>query len=356
MEKYTPYSELKIFHHTECIEKFIKGERPAPIYVRIKPTNVCNQRCYYCGYADDIVFKERKLDHREFIPWDIMKSTLCDMKELGVKAVTFSGGGDPLCYPYILETLRMVNDLSIDYSMITNGQALRGDVAEYLTNAKWIRVSLDASKSDTYEKIRRITTFDNVICNIEEFAHKKSENCTLGINCVVSNENADEIFDICNLVKKLGVDNIKLSPIMVKSEMKEYHDEIKTNVITQINEAKGKLENDGFSVVDRYSSEIERIEDNYEKEYCKCHIQNFFTVIAADCKVYRCHSRAYMKVGELGDLTKNSFKEVWYSQDTINKINSFNPQKECKFRCAFDARNKLLDDFINIDSNHVNFI
>lgn len=153
MEKYTPYSELKIFHHTECIDKFLRRERVAPIYVRIKPTNVCNQKCYYCGYANDRVFDDRSVDSRESIPWEIMKNTLYEMKEIGVKAVTFSGGGEPLCYPYINETLQIVEDLGIDYSIITNGQALKGETAERLRKAKWVRISFDSAKKETYEGI-----------------------------------------------------------------------------------------------------------------------------------------------------------------------------------------------------------
>ena len=51
MEKYTSYSDLKIFHHMDCIKDFLKGKRVPPIYLRIKPTNICNQKCYYCAYG-----------------------------------------------------------------------------------------------------------------------------------------------------------------------------------------------------------------------------------------------------------------------------------------------------------------
>jgi radical SAM protein with 4Fe4S-binding SPASM domain len=355
MSKYTPYSELKIFHHIDNMNQFLKGERPAPIYLRIKPTNICNQKCFYCGYADDKVFDGRKVQHKESIPWSIMKKTISDMKEIGVKAVTFSGGGEPLCYPYILETLRMVMEENIDYSMITNGQALQGEAAKLLQKAKWVRISFDSANKDTYEGIRRVNTFDQILANIANFANAKMETCTLGINCVVTQNNANEIFDICKLVKELGADNIKLSPIMIKTEEESYHNAIKDSVMGQIKEAKIKLEDETFHIVDKYSNDA-AIEDDYRKEYSKCHIQNFFAVIAADSKVYRCHQRAYMEVGELGDLTKQSFKEIWYSQETIDKVNDFNPQNDCCFRCVFDERNKLLDDFINIDRNHVNFI
>lgn len=355
MEKYTPYSELKIFHHTDRISDFLRGERVAPVYVRIKPTNVCNQRCFYCAYADDSLFDGRKVDIRESIPWNIMKKTLYDFSEIKVKAVTFSGGGEPLCYHSIIDTLALVQKLGIDYSMITNGQALEGEAVSYLKNAKWVRVSFDSSKSVTYEGIRQVNTHNKVINNIENFAHVKNPNCTLGINCVITKNNADEIFEICSLVKKLGVDNIKLSPIAVKENTRSYHDKIRNMVVDQINLAKKELEDSEFRVVDKYTCDLE-VSDSYKKEYEKCFIQNFFAVIAADSKVYRCHQRAYTKSGELGDLTKMSFKDLWFSSDVVDKVRKFEPQKECCFRCAFDERNLLLNDFVNIDNNHINFI
>jgi MoaA/NifB/PqqE/SkfB family radical SAM enzyme len=345
-----------MFYHTDRVDKFIKGERPAPIYIRIKPTNICNQKCFYCVYADEKVIDGRKVDHRECIPWDIMENTLREIKEVGVKAVTFSGGGDPLCYPRILDTLRMVESLNIDCSMITNGQALKDEAAEYLKKAKWVRISLDSATKDTYEGIRGVNTFNQVLDNIENFANIKDDTCTLGINCVVTQNNAHEIYDICKLVKNLGVNNIKLSPISIKEEKESYHDSIKGVVMEQIEEAKNKLEDEKFRIVDKYSNDT-GLKNFYEKGYSKCHIQNFVTVIAADSKVYMCHQRAYTKVGELGDLSKNSFKEIWYAKETIDKVNKFDPNKECGcFRCSFDERNQLLEDFVNIDENHINFV
>lgn len=355
MEKYTPYSELKIFHHTDCVNAFLKGKRTAPIYIRIKPTNVCNQSCFYCAYANDSLFDGRMVDKRESIPWEIMERTLYDLADMKVKAVTFSGGGDPLCYHSIIPTLALIKKLEIDYSMITNAQALEGEVVDYLKDAKWVRVSFDSSEAEIYEGIRGVHTYKKVVNNIEKFASIKSKDCTLGINCVITKNNADKIFEICELVKKLGVDNIKLSPIAVKEDTKDYHDKIKDGVIEQINLAKEKLESDRFRVVDKYTCDLD-LPNSYRKEYQKCYIQNFFTVIAADSKVYRCHQRAYTKAGELGDLTKMSFKELWFSEEVNKRINIFEPQKECGFRCAFDERNMLLNDFVNIDYNHVNFI
>lgn len=355
MQKYSPYSELKIFHHVDRIEGLINDKRVAPIYIRIKPTNVCNQNCFYCGYANDSLYDGRKVDKRESIPWDIMERTLIELAEMGVKAVTFSGGGEPLCYHSIEKTLALTKELGIDYSMITNGQALEGEIIEYLKDAKWLRVSFDSYQEDTYNRVRGVLTHSKVVKNIENFAKKKSENCTLGINCVITKQNAAEIYDICKLVKDAGADNIKLSPIMVKEDGAAYHGAIKNIVMEQIERAKEQLEDNRFRIVDKYTNDLS-MDENFKKSYHRCVIQELFAVIAADSKVYRCHQRAYTKAGEIGDLTENTFKDIWYSEETRKRLQEYDAYKECQFRCAFDERNALLNDFLQVDKNHINFI
>ncbi len=76
MEKATPYSNLKVFAHAKVLGKIAEGEQVAPIYIRIKPTNHCNHKCYYCCYADsslglfDSVNKLYPLSRTNFLtPW-----------------------------------------------------------------------------------------------------------------------------------------------------------------------------------------------------------------------------------------------------------------------------------------------
>ncbi len=355
MNKYSPYSELKIFHHTDRIEGLLNRQRVAPVYVRIKPTNVCNQNCFFCGYANDSVYDGRKVDNRESIPWERMERTLQELAEMKVKAVTLSGGGEPLCYHSIDKMLAAIKHLGFDYSIITNGQALEGEIVRDLKDAKWVRVSFDSCRAETYENIRRVSTHSIVVRNIENFAKVKNENCTLGINCVITNQNSHEIYDICRLVKDIGADNIKLSPVAVKEKEADYHKQIQDSVTEQIERAKQQLEDGTFRIVDKYTNDL-AMSNEYRKQYHYCVIQELFTVIAADSKVYRCHQKAYTKSGEIGDLAKQTFHEIWYSQETADHVRKFDACEECGFRCAFDERNLLLNDFLDIDSNHVNFI
>ena len=185
-----PYSNLKIFGHLDELHKVKKGERIAPIYVRIKPTNRCNQNCYYCHYKNPYLELDQYRPADE-IPREKMLEIISDFKETGVKAVTFSGGGEPLLYPYIEEIMEAVLQAGIDLSIITNGTLLTGRKAEILSQAKWVRISQESGCAETYSRIRGVgeSAFQKLCENIKNFSELKNPNCELGINFVIGPEN-----------------------------------------------------------------------------------------------------------------------------------------------------------------------
>lgn len=147
----TPYSQLKIFHHKELLERLENGQRCNPLYIRIKPTNVCNHNCYYCHYKNPYLTLD-EYDPKDMIPREKMMEIISDLETMGVKAVTFSGGGEPLCYPYIEEAMERILAAGIDLSIITNGSMLKGKKAELLAKAKWVRISIDSIDAAIMQK------------------------------------------------------------------------------------------------------------------------------------------------------------------------------------------------------------
>ena len=356
MEKATPYSNLKIFAHAQALNEIGEGKRIAPIYIRIKPTNYCNHHCYYCSYADSELGLRDSVNRQDQIPWEKMQEIISDMEDIGVKAVTFSGGGEPLVYPYIVQAMRTVLDAGIDLSVITNGQLLKEERAEVLANAKWVRISFDSANAHTYSKVRQLPlkAFDEVCDNIYQFSKQKQENCELGINFVVNHENADQVYDMAKMVRELGANHIKYAARVTK-DLFAYHEPFKQGVIEQIHRAKEELQTKHFRVIDKYEGDFDSALV-FHRCYGQCYINRIFTVIAADSKVYFCHDKAYVTDGVVGDLSKQSFKELWFSEETVKRYQEFNPQKECNHHCVYDDRNELLNVFYSLDRNHINFI
>lgn len=356
MEKATPYSNLKIFAHAQALEDIGAGKRVAPIYVRIKPTNYCNHRCYYCSYADSELGLRDSVGHQDQISWGKMQEVISDLSAMGVKAVTFSGGGEPLVYPYIVEAMRMVLDAKIDLSIITNGQLLNGERAEVLAGAKWVRISFDSADAQTYAETRGVSldAFSEVCDNIRHFAAIKNAGCELGVNFVINHKNARQAYQMAELVKGLGVNHIKYTA-RVTRDLFAYHEPFREEAVRQIHSAADSLEGDGFRVINKYESDFDSALV-FQRCYEKCYVSRIFTVIAADSRVYFCHDKAYVSDGVVGDLKGRSFQELWFSEEVRKRYEAFDARKECCHHCVYDDRNELLNTYFSLDKNHINFI
>ena len=351
----TPYSQLKIFHHKELLSRLENLQRCNPLYIRIKPINICNHNCYYCHYKNPYLTLD-EYNPNDMIPREKMLEIVNDMKEMGVKAVTFSGGGEPLVYPYIEETMDRVLQAGIDLSIITNGSMLQGKKAELLAKAKWVRISIDSIDEGNYAKIRGIgcDALPQLLENIAAFANIKDETCELGINFVIGKENYMEIEKVAESMKALGVNHVKFAPLF-NNNTEDYHKNIKDGVIAKLEELSQRLNDEKFRIIDLYTSDF----DNYEvfrRTYSKCPIKEFVCVIAANSKVYYCHDKAYLSDGCVCDLSGQSFQEGWNSEDVTQKFKEFDAMKVCMQHCVYDSRNELINSYLNMDLNHVNFV
>lgn len=352
----TAYSDLKIFRHPKKLEALRRKEVTAPLYIRIKPTNRCNHRCYYCSYADKELSLREKVNLHDSIPWEKLREVINDLGEMKVKAVTFSGGGEPLVYPHIVEAMKLVLDNKINLSVITNGQNLSSEIAEVLTKAHWVRISMDSCDATTYSEIRRIPEKNFIIVsdNIKIFAQKKLPDCELGINYVINHENANSIYQMAKYVKELGVNHIKYTARITRN-LHSYHDKFKASAIEQIQRASHDFSTGSFKVINKYEDDFVLCAV-FNRNYSKCPIMQIITVIGADSKVYLCHDKAYVPGGELGDLKNQTFKNLWFSEETKNRFESFDAQKECQHHCVYDQRNIMINSYLSLKEQHINFI
>ena len=147
------YSKLKIFHYKEKLDSLSKeGDTILPpIHIRIKPTNICNHNCYYCAYKVDNLQLGKDMVTKNYIPKNKMFEIIDNCKEMGVKAITFSGGGEPFFYKYFLETIKKVISSNIKFASLTNGSKLEGEIAELFAKyGTWIRISIDGYDNKSY--------------------------------------------------------------------------------------------------------------------------------------------------------------------------------------------------------------
>lgn len=354
------YGGMKIFLHPEKIKNLLIGKVTAPIYVRFKPTNKCNHNCFFCSYDPkngDIEVRDLMIDRSAEMVTEKALEILTDFKKMDVKSITFSGGGEPLIHPGITAMLEKVQNDGIDYSIITNGQKLKGRAAEILTNANWVRVSSDACSEEAMKKIRGLSReeFRELTNNLYNFGKNKDLGCEFGINYVVHHKNADIVYKSVRHFKNLGANHIKITPRWI-TNFEEYHAPTKDSVLEQIARAREDFQEEGgFQVHDTYSGDFFGV-SVAKRNTSRCYWAQINPVVGADLNVYMCHDKAYASSGILGSLKNQSFKDLWFSEEAAKIFQAFNPIEKCQHHCANDKKNIMIQEVLDCCGPDVNFV
>ena len=352
------YTKMKIFHYKEKIDSLPSSvdEILPPVHIRIKPTNICNHRCSYCAYRDDNLQLGQDMVIKDQIPREKMLEIIDDIDEMGVKAVTFSGGGDPFCYPHLLDVAKKLSQSSIKFSALTNGALLKGEVAEvFAKNAKWLRISMDGWDDKSYMDYRGVQDgeYTKIINNIRDFKSFGGD-CYLGVSIIVNKDNVGHIYELINVLKDCGVNSVKIAPCIVSNssvENNEYHEPIFSKVKKEIKKSITDFGDDKFEIFDSYHTQL----DSFEKKYSWCPYLQILPIIGADLNIYPCQDKAYnLKDGLVGSIKDESFKDFWSADK--NKFFKINPSKVCNHHCVANCKNELLLEYLNADKEHLGFV
>jgi len=329
----------KILKHSRRIKEFFDTGNSKPITVELDMTNICNHNCPYCfGYFNR---KENLKTISKEEAFDIIDQ----LKEIGVLAITFTGGGDPLVNKDTISAMEYAKSKGIDVALITNGLALTEEVSRRaLKITTWIRISVDADSPEIYKKTHGMDeqAWNIMIENVEMLCKLKKElnsECTIGagyLTMPVTN-NKEKMLRFVKLFKKIGVDYSQFRPIMPRwDEAKLIKiDNSEDNIKKTLSES-----TDEYDVL--YSKpkyDLMKLSSENWRPYSTCLGVNFTTTIAADKKVYVCcHHRGVEKYC-LGDLSKEKFADIWEKrQFFFDKIDF----KDCPYFCRNNPFNMLL--------------
>ncbi|MBU4590011.1 MAG: radical SAM protein [Candidatus Omnitrophica bacterium] len=345
------FSSDKILKHIDRVDAWLKGENPPPITVELDMTNVCNHRCPECS---GWYFRDRNGD---FLPLDMARDIVRQLAEAKVRGLIFTGGGEPLCHPDIIEIVRLAHGLKLDIGFITNGTLIDKRIAGVLLECcTWLRVSLDAASKKTFKKLHGLDgkAFDKIVDNILLLTKMKrslNSKATIGVGYLTSDHTKDEMHDMSVLCKRLGVDYLQFRPLQIHNNGKfEYHHaDIEEEIFRCLKES-----HDGYKVL--YSKhKYDMMKDkNYGRNYRKCFGHQFAAVIGADARMYVCcHMRGFGKYC-IGDLKKDRFKEIWGSRRRQGVVDNID-FRDCVPLCRDNTFNQILWN-IKEPREHINFL
>ena len=352
------YTPMKIFHFKDKVDSLPKEVETIepPLHIRLKPINGCNHRCRYCAYREDSLQLGKDMQISDSIPKEKMMEIVEDIIDMGVKGVTFSGGGEPLFYPHLVDVLKRLVDSPVRFATLTNGGLLKGEVAElFAMHGSWVRVSMDGWDNASYSRYRGVQDgeYDTILANMAAFK-KYGGPCKLGVSYIVDKENVGHIFDAAKNVRDMGVDSVKISPCIVENEgsaNNAYHAPFFDLAREQVDRVMKELAGPDFEVFDAYHL----LDERFDKEYTWCPYIQVLPVIGADQNVYSCQDKAYnLEEGLIGSIKEKSFKEFWF--DDKEKFFAINPSCHCNHHCVANAKNKLLLDYLDADQEHLGFV
>lgn len=368
-----PYSNLKVFHQHDRLEQLRRGEQIVPTQCQIILSDLCNHDCSFCsyrwsGYTSNELFAVGEMakfgtnNPNRMISHDKAIEILDDCAEMGVRAIQFTGGGEPTVHPQHREVFQHALDLGLDLAMVSNGAIFRKASAgvqstvDLLLRATWVRISLDAGTPETYSAIRRVppAIFPQVTGNIRSLVaakQKAGNGPVIGVGFVVTKENWREVVAATEMARDLGVDNIRISAVFQPDD-DAYFASFYDAAFEQCRIA-ASLATPSFRVFNRFAARLEDLHDK-NPDYSFCGYQQFNTYVGADLNVYRCCTTAYNRIGEIGSLKNQRFRELWESEQKRRAIGDFNAAG-CP-RCMFNTINKTILYAINDKPEHANFI
>jgi len=352
-----PYSVSKALCHGNRLAEMKAGGHPAPVHLQLIITNRCNHNCEFCAYRMEGYTSAQTFDERSELSTadavDIMRSA----SEFGVRAVQFTGGGEPTVHRGLPALLAAAQSLGLKAALVTNGQLLRDELQTAVLGCAWIRVSLDAGSDQTYQKIRRVRpgVFDQVLTHVRELTARRrltGAHVYVGLSFLVTEQSWQEIPIAVEIAESLGVDNLRFSAVFSPDDHAVYQG-FGDEAAALCRKVSGARLN-GLLVTDNFSDRLGDLRQG-APDYDRCHYQRLTTYIGADLNVYRCCLLAYNERGLLASLMGRTFESAWNDPATVASLAQLNP-REC-LRCQFNERNRSIGQLMEmIPDQHGDFI
>ena len=327
-------------------EKILRGEIPAPRMAIFHITYLCNHNCTGCEYA---IMNSK---YHRILTKDEVDNILDQLIKIGIKGLEFSGGGEPLMYPYIADAILKLHKNNISAGILTNGSKLNGGVLKNMVKyGSYIRVSLESGSREIFEKVKRTNgkDFDEILNNLKEAVKLKKElnsNVDISIKFTVGKENYRDMENAIKLAMDIGVDSIQFK--------------LYSNVDVSFRESDGvlkKIQEKLNELKEKYNDKITVLGDLMPiRSKVKCWLSPIHVTIDALGDIYVCPSyRQRTKTHCIGNMLKESFSDLWFSEKHKRVIENIKKEECDKYDCRFHFYNEFMEDIMK-DKGKINFI
>lgn len=342
-----------------------------PISINLDLTSACNFSCPHCVDSGII-------NTGEYLRLEDIKQTVAVLRLHGLLSVILVGGGEPTLHKDFEEIVSYIKSTGLELGIVTNGSKLEkvANVMKLLRTKDWVRISIDAAKEDTFNRLHRPkndVTLNQILHTAKEIK-EINPLVSLGYSFVIVwggmeingnelSQNVDEIAEAVRLAREYSFDYISFKPCLVRLEdsqkealldnvAQEREEEIVEQIRSNLQKAKG-IGDDNVKILESVNLQamINKKVNQIKKQPGKCHMQFFRTVVTPSgifhCPAFRGVEKAKIAGGD-GYISKSKFDESLKNMARL--IASFNAEEECKVvGCFYHHVNWWLTNFINSD-------
>ena len=120
-----------------------------PMHLQLYLTNKCQLNCTYCSCS--------KRDRELSISFPLLEEYIKELRQLGLRTVTVTGGGEPLLYDRFGDVVSLLRSYGLGIGLVTNGIAIKKHPKELFKEMDWIRISYDPNRKgipDLHEGVK----------------------------------------------------------------------------------------------------------------------------------------------------------------------------------------------------------
>jgi organic radical activating enzyme len=294
----------KLLRNGDRVKSWLETGKSIPILAEIAPTGYCNASeldCPWCSFKNSR--ESRQISSKTMI------RVLEDIAKFGIKAINWTGGGEPTIHPNFGEFVRSAQQNGLKQGLFTNGFTKIPEQEAF----EWIRISLTRRN---YKAIKRPEVPFGICLN------------------QTKDQSADELRKLCSDARDFGAVYFQVRPALANF--------YETQSCLETPEFLKEYETDQFEV---YVTPYKYKEYLQKRAYSKCFGYFFCPSINWRGQLGVC---LYLMMLDgkfmFGDLNNENFSEIWSRiPDFIDVI------PECQICCKNHEINRGLFAAKNVE-------
>ncbi|MDJ0976435.1 MAG: radical SAM protein [Planctomycetota bacterium] len=356
----------------------------SPLSINLDLTTACNYACDHCIDWDIL---NSGISHED----EVLRQSLAEMRDRGLKSVILIGGGEPTVYPRFADMVRYIKSLELQVAVVTNGSRNERilEVADCLDSRDWVRLSLDSGTDATFQAMhnpKKAITLEAICAGIPPI-RELNPAPRIGFSYVIVwdgaeraegappvVENIDEIAMAARLARDHGFHYISFKPMLTRApdgaevmDPEAAHaalESVLRRIRAQLDQAHTVATSD-FAVIE--STNLKLLEQGTWREWTSqprtCHMQALRQVLSPlglwNCPAHRGVTKARI-------APKDAFADGERAERTAEAVegmlDGFDASVECReVTCLYHATNwwleqaiedpRGLDDLTAVDGN-----